>query len=180
MSTFKGYINSVAQIDDERTINNQTIDEQLAGSVQAIRPCVVENIGNPNVVIVANNAFKDTHSFFLDCILRQSRTSGDNFIWDITSKLSGVSHGRQLAKDALFYMDNIGISSICGYSLFLAILKAFGVSPMKLLPNVIEISDRKATGGSALKSIQSDKTPLTWSEFPDAQRKGLKVITIEI
>ena len=137
-----------------------------------LRPCVSDEIQNPNVVSFQEKGFQACHGTYLECILRQSRTTGTDFRWDITSKLAGVAHARQLAVDALFYIRNVGINTNNGFGLFKKLMKKFGLSAADLLPNVCDVSDENAPGGAAMKSLDSSNAFYVWAEFPDGKRKG--------
>lgn len=162
-------------LDPELTVNNQTIDEQLAGSLRAMRPCVTKGIANFSLVKMIENAFRTTHENFLDCILRQARTpesEGVKFKWDVTSLMGNVAHGRQLAVDALYQSRHVGIGTVTGMSIFMAAQSIFGDYGRLFLPNTHSIERSKGHGSGATGSLSSKKTFYIWEKYPDGSRKG--------
>lgn len=164
------YINSF-NLDPEPSVNNQTIDEQLAGSLNNIRPCLSKCIQNPKAIVFAENGFRASHDLYLECILRQSRTPGENFTWDSTSKMNGVAHGRQLAVDALFYMRHGGIRTVTGQSVFATAKNLLGAEAKNLLPTASPVRDIAAPGGPVGDSSFSKKTDYIWAAYFDNKRQ---------
>lgn len=165
-------------MDPELTVNNQTIDEQIAGSLRAMRACVTKGIVNFSLVKTIEDAFKKTHSNFLDCILRQTRTPEDKkkkkFTWDITSLMGDVAHGRQLAVDSLYQSRHVGIGTATGLSLFTTALFIFGDYGKLFLPNTHSIERSKGHGSGANGSLSSKKTFFIWEKYADGSRRGRK------
>lgn len=160
-------------IDQEPTVNNQTIDDQLAGSLINIRPCVSRCIQNPNAIMFAEKGFRASHDLYLECILRQSRSvsTNDEFTWDTTSKLNGVAPGRQLAADALFYMRHAGIQTETGQAVFNAAKLKFGVAASYLFPRSSPVQDIVSPGGPVLSRIETNSGILIWAEYVDKKRQ---------
>lgn len=162
-------------MDPELTVNNQTIDEQFAGSLRAMRLCVTKGIANFSLVETIEDAFRKTHGNFLDCILRQARTpEKDNglFQWDVTSLMGNVAHGRQLAVDSLYQSRHVGIGTETGLSLFTTALFVFGDYGKLFLPNTHSIKRSRGHGSGATGWLSSLKTFFVWEKYSDGSRRG--------
>ena len=163
-------------MDPEPTVNNQTIDEQIAGSLRAMRSCVAKGIANFSLIDMIEDAFRKTHTNFLDCILRQSRTPEDvtsgTFTWDRTSVLGNVAHGRQLAADTLYQARHVGIGTMTGSALFASAQEIFGAYGKTFLPNTHSIKRSKGSGNGGIGSLSSKKTFYVWTKYLDGVMKG--------
>lgn len=168
--TTSRYISSFF-IDGEKSVNNQTIDEQLAGSVKNIRPNLAKCIQNPKAIIFAENGFRASHDLYLECILRQTRTTGEDFTWDVTSKMNGVAHGRQLGVDALYYMRHGGFSTQTGQMVFEAAKLLMGADAESLYPYASPVRDVAAPGGPVADSSPAERADFNWAAYFDKKRQ---------
>jgi hypothetical protein len=160
-------------IENEYTPNNLTIDDQRAGGARTFRHAVSDGISNRKVVELGEDAFRKTHTMFLDCILRQSRTVGqDDYKWDVTSKMVGVAHGRQLQADPLFQLRNVGIGTETGRQMFFVAKRMFGEAAKYLLPNVTFMPKMELATAPAAKLLKSAKITYVMARYRDGTRQG--------
>ena len=159
-------------MENEYTPNNLTIDDQRAGGARTFRRAVSDGISNSNVIELGEDAYRKTHEMFLDCILRQARTVGQNdYKWDVTSKMVGVAHGRQLAADPLFQLRNIGIGTETGRQIYSVAKRMFGEASKYLLPNVTFMPKMELAAGPLLWSMRTNKISYIMAKYRDGTRQ---------